>query len=97
MVHIERFILPYADLISVKRVRCPVRALTLLRKAARSASYIPSRLFVLSPEFGTCHVEECQVILPSTAHCFNCLCEQGVGGLEGRIGLPAFAASTLSL
>ena len=32
---------------------------------------------------------------------FNCLCEQGVGGggggLEGRIGLPAFAASTLSL
>ena len=28
---------------------------------------------------------------------FNCLCEQGVGGLEGRIGLPASAASTLSL
>ena len=28
---------------------------------------------------------------------FHCLCEQGVGGLEGRIGLPAFAASTLSL
>ena len=21
--------------------------------------------------------------------CFNCLTEQGVGGLEGRIGLPA--------
>ena len=28
---------------------------------------------------------------------FNCLCEQGVGGLEGFIGLPADAASTLSL
>ena len=28
---------------------------------------------------------------------FNCLCEQGMGGLEGRIGLPAFAASILSL
>ena len=28
---------------------------------------------------------------------FNCLFEQGVGGLEGHIGLPADAASTLSL
>ena len=28
---------------------------------------------------------------------FNCLCEQGARGLEGCIGLPAFAASTLSL
>ena len=29
-----------------KRVQCPVRAIKFLRKAARSASYIPSRLFV---------------------------------------------------
>ena len=29
-----------------ERVQCPVRAITFLRKAARSASYIPSRLFV---------------------------------------------------
>ena len=29
-----------------ERVQCPVRAIKLLRKAARSASYIPSRLFV---------------------------------------------------
>ena len=29
-----------------KRVQCPVRAVKFLRKAARSASYIPSRLFV---------------------------------------------------
>ena len=29
-----------------ERVQCPVRAIKFLRKAARSASYIPSRLFV---------------------------------------------------
>ena len=29
-----------------ERVQCPVRAIRFLRKAARSASYIPSRLFV---------------------------------------------------
>ena len=29
-----------------ERVQCPVRAIKLIRKAARSASYIPSRLFV---------------------------------------------------
>ena len=29
-----------------KRVHCPVRAIKYLRKAARSASFIPSRLFV---------------------------------------------------
>ena len=28
---------------------------------------------------------------------FNCLCEQGIGGLEGHIGLPAYATSALSL
>ena len=32
-----------------ERVQCPVRAIKFLRKAARSASYIPSRLFV-SPQ-----------------------------------------------
>ena len=31
-----------------ERVQCPVRAIKFLRKAARSASYIPSRLFVSS-------------------------------------------------
>ena len=29
-----------------ERVQCPVRAIKFLRKAARSASYVPSRLFV---------------------------------------------------
>ena len=37
------------------------------------------------------------VVIIHHPHVSNCLCEQRVGGLEGRIGLPAFAASTLSL
>ena len=45
MVPIERFILPYPNLISVEGLGS-LPALTLLRKAARSASYFPSRLFV---------------------------------------------------
>ena len=45
-----------------ERVQCPVRAIKYLRKAARTASHIPSRLFV-SPEPKTCHVKECYVIL----------------------------------
>ena len=36
-----------------ERVQCPVRAVKFLRKAARSASYIPSRLFV-SPRNPEC-------------------------------------------
>ena len=36
-----------------ERVQCPVRAIKFLRKAARSASYIPSRLFV-SPRNPEC-------------------------------------------
>ena len=33
----------------------------------------------------------------SLATHFNCLSEQGIGGLEGHIGLPALQLCTLSL
>ena len=51
-----------------ERVHCPVRAVKYLRKTARSASFIPSRLFV-SPRNPERYVKECHVILSSTAHC----------------------------
>ena len=50
-----------------ERVQCPVRAIKFLRKAARSASYIPSRLFV-SPRNLERAMSKNAIILPSTAH-----------------------------
>ena len=46
-----------------ERLHCPVRAIKYLRKAARSASFIPSRLFVSPKNPKRSHVQKCHVIL----------------------------------